>query len=185
MVDRNTTTGPYSVVLAEKDLEAIVAEHESSLLRYATRLVNSPEAAQDVVQEAFIKLCRNWNQAIALDGHVSQWLYRTTHNAAIDYIRRESRLHNLHQSQADEVPDSVAPTAGHALEEQDKKTLVLKYLHKLDPAEQQVVLLRLQEGLSYQEISQITQRTEGNVGCILHNAVKKLAQSLKRAGVTT
>jgi DNA-directed RNA polymerase specialized sigma24 family protein len=45
------------------------------------------------------------------------------------------------------------------------------------------VILRLQEGLSYQEIAGITGRTEGNVGCILHHAVKKIAAGLKKSGV--
>ena len=53
----------------------------------------------------------------------------------------------------------------------------------LDPAEQQVLLLRIQESLSYREISLVTGRTEGNVGCILCNAVRKIGASLKKAGL--
>jgi hypothetical protein len=41
------------------------------------------------------------------------------------------------------------------------------------------LLLRMQEQLSYAEISEVTGRTEGNVGCILHNAVRKLAKLVK------
>lgn len=57
---------------------------------------------------------------------------------------------------------------------------VLAAVRKLDLTEQQVVLLRLQEGLSYQEIGGITGRSEGNVGCILHHAVKKLGRWVQR-----
>ena len=43
-----------------EELEMIVAEHETALLRYATRLVNDPHTAQDVVQKTFIKLFEKW-----------------------------------------------------------------------------------------------------------------------------
>jgi RNA polymerase sigma-70 factor (ECF subfamily) len=64
----------------------------------------------------------------------------------------------------------------------ERKQRVLDLLGKLQPREQQVILLRLQEGLSYQEISTVTGRTEGNVGNILHHAVRKLSQALRRSG---
>jgi len=70
-------------------------------------------------------------------------------------------------------------TENPGAEQIDQMNLVLANLRKLDLAERQVVLLRLQEGLSYKEISRITGRTEGNVGCLLHHAVKKLSQCVK------
>ena len=45
-------------------MEAIVTEHETSLLRYATRLLNSHDTAQDVVQNVFIKLYHNWPEGM-------------------------------------------------------------------------------------------------------------------------
>ena len=165
-------------------LEAVVSTHESALLRYAARLLNNAEAAQDVVQDAFLRLHRHWTSVMS-DGRLSPWLYRTTHNAAVDYIRRESRLRALHEKQAadpavgaaDPVPAAVADAR------EERKRLALDHLAKLDPPERQVLILRLQEGLSYREIGAVTGRTEGNVGCLLHHATKKLAQSLKQAGV--
>ena len=59
--------------------------------------------------------------------------------------------------------------------------MVLTELRRLHEREQQVVLLRLQEGLSYKEIAEVTGRTEGNVGNILHHAVKKLSKRLAHA----
>ena len=161
-------------------MEAIVAEYETILLRYAARIVNSPTLAQDVVQNVFIKLFKGWKPGFKPSGRLKGWLYRVTHNEAVDFVRREARLKVLHETHADrkslECPD------GHncpdALE--DRKTLVLENLRKLHPVEQQVILLRMQEGLSYAEISEITGRTDGNIGCIIHNAVRKLAQAVRK-----
>ena len=58
---------------------------------------------------------------------------------------------------------------------EEKRALVLEHVSELKPNEQQVLLLRLEEGLSYKEIGQITGRTVGNVGKVLHHAVKKLS----------
>ena len=59
---------------------------------------------------------------------------------------------------------------------------MLRHLKRLHPREQQVVLLRLEQGLSYHEISEITGRSEGNVGNILHHAVRKLSTILQKEG---
>lgn len=165
-----------------ESIEDVMAEYQAPLLRYATRLVNDPNAAQDVVQDTFIKLCRGWEDGARPTDKLKGWLYRVTHNHAVDYIRRESRLRVLHEKQAEKVETSTPAAATRSLEHEDAMKLALQHIRKLKPEEQQVVVLRLEEGLSYKEIAEITDRTAGNVGCILHHAVKKLSQSLKRAG---
>ena len=156
-------------------MEAIMAEHETALLRYATRIVNSSDTAQDVGQNVFIRLFQAWQENTRPSRHLKGWLYRVTHNEAVDAIRRDVRQRALHERHAGEqalsCPDGIH--CGDPVEEQ--RRLVLENLRRLDAPEQQVVLLRLEEGLSYEEIAEITGRSEGNVGNLLHHAVKKLA----------
>jgi len=165
-------------------IEELVTQHEGTLLRYAARILNSPSAAEDVVQNAFIKLFRARHVMRHPPAKIKAWLYRVTHNEAVDYIRRESRLKRLHTRQAEEDMEDCAGRGanGHGVEE-ERRGSVLRHLRSLHPREQQVVLLRLEEGLSYNEISVVTGRSEGNVGNILHHAVRKLATRLKREGV--
>ncbi len=164
------------------ELETIMAEHESALLHYAARLVNDPGAAQDVVQDTFLKLLRGWNDGAKPTAQLKAWLYRVTHNHAVDYIRRENRLKILHRAHLDTSPDTAPPQQRQELEKKDALRVALKHVRQLDPSEQQIVILRLQEGMSYQQIGEITGQTESNVGFILHHAVKKLSKSLARAG---
>ena len=89
--------------------EHMVATYEAPLLRYAARLLRDPDAAQDAVQNAFLRLYRNWPGAWEPGPAVSSWLYRVTHNAAVDYLRRESRLQTLHQREAEEQPQELPP----------------------------------------------------------------------------
>lgn len=165
------------------EAETIVARYERALLRYATRLLNDADAAQDVVQEAFIRLFRRRAPPWPDDGRIRQWLYRTTHNAAIDFIRSEQRRRDLHERDALERSHSSAPVAADRLETADRHRLVLQFVARLDPSEREVLLLRLQEGLSYAEIARATGRRVGTVGCLLHTATRKLAEGLRRAGV--
>jgi RNA polymerase sigma factor (sigma-70 family) len=164
----------------EEVMEAIVSQHETALLRYAARLVNNPTSAQDVVQNVFIKLFKKWDGVSQPSAKLKSWLFRVTHNEAVDLIRRESRLRVLHEKHAEEqtlaCPDGIHcdPTP------EEKKTMVLRQLKQLHPREQQIVLLRLEQGLSYREIADITGRSEGNVGNILHHAVHKLSTVLKQ-----
>lgn len=158
-------------------MEAIVVEHETALLRYATRVLNNPSAAQDVVQNVFIKLFNQWKKGTHPTDKLKAWLYQVTHNEAVDYIRRESRLRLLHDKEAEErtsCPDGRNCPASV----EEKRGMVLQHLRELSPAEQQVILLRLDEGMSYRDIAGVTGRSEGNVGNILHHAVKKLATAV-------
>jgi len=166
-----------------KAMEQVMASYEAALLRYATRLLNNADAAQDVVQTAFIRLHEHWAECgqWAAD-HLKNWLYRTTHNAAVDYIRREERLRKLHDSHAEETGGVAEADQCRAIDADERKELVLGFVAMLDAAEREVLLLRLQEGLSYQEIARITGRSEGNVGFLLHFAVKHLSQHLRKAG---
>ncbi len=162
---------------SEDLIEVIVSEHEAALLRYASRILSNPFAAQDVVQTVFIRLCEKWRNGLQPSAHLRNWLYRVTHNEAVDHIRRESRRQTLHEKAALECDAEAAPDADPV---EERRAQVLAALKRLHPREQQVVLLRLEEGLSYAQIAGITGRSEGNVGNILHHAILKLSCGMKK-----
>lgn len=159
-------------------MEEIVKQYETPLLRYAARIVNSPSLAQDVVQNVFIKLFRGWEPGMKPSAGLKCWLYRVAHNEAVDFVRRESRLRIVHEKHAEDPADRSQDC--HEDNNRDRKQMVLKHLKKLQPSEQQLILLRMEEGLSYKEISEVTGRSEGNVGNILHHAVKKLSEIVQK-----
>ena len=113
------------------------------------------------------------------DASLKGWLYRVTHNEAVDLIRAEERRRNLHDRQA---ADATCCTDGIHCDPQpdERRALVMQNLNVLSLTERQVLLLRLQEELTYEEIAQVTGHSSGTIGCLLHHAVKKLAASVKR-----
>lgn len=168
----------------EQSIEEVMEQYQSQLLRYATRVLNNAEAAQDVVQDAFVRLYRNWKKVLGRGVPIKGWLYRTTHNAAVDYIRKESRLRDLHDRQSDFT--ELSPSGDEVQQELDSRyALVLQNLGVLTAKEREVLVLRLQEGMSYKEIAQVIRRSEGYVGTLIHTATKKLGQRLRRVGVVS
>ncbi len=159
-------------------------QYQSSLLRYATRVLNSEDAAQDVVQETFIRLHASLEKISTRGVPLKGWLYRTTHNAAVDYIRKESRRRSLHDRQSKQA-DLFANDPEAQRTRDERQALVMRHLNTLKPKEREVLVLRLQEGMSYKEIAEILKRSEGYVGTLIHHATKKLSQSLRQAGVVS
>lgn len=163
----------------DAEFEAIVDEYQAPLLRYAGRIMNNRVLAQDVVQCAFIKLSRSWKAEYVPSPPMSAWLYRVTHNCAVDMIRKVSRRQDLHDRNAEEqrVRDDKEdqPRRYH----EDTSELVNAALEVLDIRERQLVILKIYEEKSYNEMSEITGLGQGNVGYILHHAMKKLAKRIK------
>ena len=153
-------------------VERALVEYECRLLRYAQRFVGRDRAA-DVVQETFLKLCRE--TAPAVNGSLAPWLYTVCRNVALDLLRKESRMTATLEIQvsqpARESPDSTA-------EVRDGAGRILQELATLSPNQQECVRLKFQDGMSYAEIASITGLSVSNVGFQLHAALKALRERL-------
>jgi len=94
------------------EFEAIVSFYEVRLIRYVARIVNNQDLAQDVVQDAFVRLFRNWKDELVPGPKISGWLYRVAHNRAVDLVRKQSRRSELHKRHAEEQPAHIEPDRG-------------------------------------------------------------------------
>jgi len=169
-----------SAMHRERGMTAVIDAYQAPLLRYASRLLNNATAGQDVVQNALIKLFRQWQPGMQPDdAHLRNWLFRVTHNEAVDWIRAEARRRRLHDEHA--AVTEVETGGVQADPPADERTdTVLQCLDALEPLQRQVILLRLQQGLSYAEIGAVTGWSVGYVGNLLHLAVKRLAAEVKQ-----
>jgi len=154
----------------------VMAAFSAPLLRYAARLLNNATLAQDAVQNAWVKLARREPPVQEPDDEVRNWLFRVVHNEAVDIVRAEERRSRLHAAYAAEQETAALPDTGT----DEREALVLSCLPALPPLQRQVVLLRLQQGMSYNDIAAIIGETPGYVGNLLHHAIKTLAAEVKR-----
>lgn len=143
--------------------------------RLALAIVADRSAAEDVVQEAFVRILRRQGRlgdTDALDGYVT----RTVRNIAFNHLRR-GRVARVVQSKLEHSADLLVqpPDAGLRLDA-DQLSTALKAL----PAEQrEVVHLRVFEGLGFSEISSRTQVPLGTVHSRFRYALARLRTQLK------
>lgn len=156
-------------------IDAAITRFEEPLLLYAARLTGNAEEAQDVVQETFLRLCAQDRSAI--ENHLNVWLFSVCRNFAFELRRRRSRMAPLNTNAEERVPANDA--AGEdVLEKQEEYAKVLNELATLPPNQQEVIRLKFQHGLSYREISEVTQLTVTNVGFLMHVGLKKIRERL-------
>ncbi|MCL1856913.1 MAG: sigma-70 family RNA polymerase sigma factor [Kiritimatiellaeota bacterium] len=162
-------------------IEEVVRDYEQPLLRYAARILRNGTLAQDVVQNVFIKLFRQWEPGKRPSAALKPWLLRVAHNEAVDMIRAEERRKELHwRARVPTRRDDDARLARTLALQEDERQAVFESLDVLTLEERQVVLLRLQQGMSYDEIAAVITRPRGSVGAMLHVAVRKLAAHLRK-----
>lgn len=165
-------------------IEDLFAALESPLLGYALRLVPSAAAAEDIVQEAFVRLHARFDEV----RQPRSWLYRTVHNLAMNHQRQAARLVPLGGKPEEDAaagPELVdlRPLPDEEIARWEAVGLVRLGLETLDVRSRELVQLKFHQDLSYKEISARTGLTVGHVGYLLHHAVKSLAAELARAGL--
>jgi len=161
-----------------KQMDALLRRFERPLLQYATRILGDSDRARDVVQETFVKLQNEQRQQ--LDEAPAKWLFTVCRNGALNICRKERRMTYLDQEFL-ETRASDQPAAFERLEAREATGFLLKILGTLPPRQQEVLQLKFQNDLSYQEISEITQLSVSNVGVMIHNALKTLRQRYGQA----
>ena len=145
--------------------------HERSLIRYAKWLLGDLESARDVVQETFLRLCRE--DPAKLEGRLAPWLFTVCRNLAVDARRRAKRMAP--------IEDEQFPVACDLDERHDARQALARIhatLEKLPPNQREVVYLKFQCDLSYREISEVTALSVSNVGFLLHTAVRAIRSHL-------
>ena len=161
------------------DLPALLERYERPLVRYSWSILADLEAARDVVQETFIRLCRRWETEGAEIGegeHTEAWLFTVTRNLSIDHQRKQSRIIYLPQT-AERMAEEPVP--GAAMEQREARESIFGLLDQLSENQRDVIRLKFQNDLSYKEIADITGLTVTNVGFLLHTGLKKLRTLLE------
>jgi RNA polymerase sigma factor (sigma-70 family) len=165
-------------------IEELFAALESPLLSYALRFLTDRALAEDVVQEAFMKLHVQFDDV----REPRKWLYRTVHNLALNQQRQAKKVVALEvnwESQphiAKETSDPE-PLPDEQIIRWEGIGLVRLSLSALDERSREVVRLKFDEDLSYKQISERTGLTAGHVGYLLHHALKTIAAELSRTGL--
>jgi RNA polymerase sigma-70 factor (ECF subfamily) len=175
---------------SDEGFRTLVARHERSVYNLLVRMLRNPAVAEELAQETFLKAfthLRSFDPRYKF----SNWILRIAHNAAIDAIRRrgpqELSLDEpdpREQARLDALlVDPKSGAAAASLEQQDVGRMLQAAMDRLRPEYRQAVVLRYQEDLSYEEISEITGWPLGTIKSHLHRARTEMAEYLRRRGL--
>jgi len=177
------TNGVATGATRRETIEELFVALESPLLAYAMRLVGQVELAEDIVQEAFMRLHAQFEDV----REPKKWLYRTVHNLALNQRRDSGKIValNLKDSDGDGMGDATdpQPLPDEQIARLEGIGLVRLSLEALDKRSRELVRLKFNEGLSYKEIAGRTGLTVSHVGYLLHHAIKAVADELAKNGV--
>ncbi len=159
-------------------LRSLLDRYERPLVRYAQSIVGDLESARDVAQETFIKYVETGGPRTDGPGepdpkHLEAWLFTVTRHRAIDCQRKQSRIVPMNPLDHD-TRSSAEPGPAAALEGRELAGSLLRLLDALSDNQREVIRLKFQNDLSYQEIADLTRLSVTNVGFLLHTGLKKL-----------
>lgn len=148
---------------------------EAPLVLYAAKICGDVDRARDVAQDTFVELCAADRSVV--EPKLAQWLFTVCRNKALD-MRRKDR--DMRTGDREFVEDQASldrdPSVTMAAREEHGRVLGL--VERLPHKQQDVLRLKFQAGLSYKEIAAVTGDSTGNVGFLLHTALRSLRERL-------
>ena len=159
----------------QKALVEIYDLYSPALYRYAVRLLNNPDMAEECVAESFSRLLSALRNNGGPQTNLRAYLYRVAHNWITDQYRRQIP----HQT-VEEVDQHADPgsTTSKIVDEQLEREKVRWAIRRLTPDQQQVVTLKFIEGWSNAEIAKSINKPIGAVKSLQHRALQALRQRL-------
>jgi len=173
----------------KKAFDELVIKHKDRIFNLCYRFLGEYEEANDSAQEAFVKAYGSLN-TFRLDSAFSTWLYRIAVNtcknklgsAAYRAKRKTVSLDNPGKNEDGPLPVEIqngTPSPLIRMEEKEKMALVQKALDTLPTEFKMVVTLRDVEGLSYEDIAEITGLHLGTVKSRIARARTELRNKLR------
>jgi len=168
----------------------LVHTHDEAVLKLALRITGSESDAQDIYQEAFLKIYRK------LDGFrfqcsISTWIYRVVTNVCLDHLRRSRKRKESSAIQVGaegEEFDLLTEVSDDRLAHNPERQLlggelgehILRALQKLTPQERMVFDLKHFQGMKLRAVGEILDISEGSAKTTLVRATQKLRSQLTR-----
>lgn len=178
--------------------ETLFARYSEAIRRHAARMVRDENAAEDIVQEVFLRVwtcAEQWNN----QGEFRAWLFTIARNLALNHLRTvQRRRQQSLEIPADEIDDdgdesfssipswlidtaSLKPDA--MLEQAERYELLQRLVDELPEEKREVFQLFYESEMSLREVAVTLGIAEGTVKSRLHYAMKRLAQKWKEIAI--
>jgi len=157
--------------------------YEKSLFIYMFHLVRNKDEVQDLLQNVFTKTYKNLHR-FDLERKFSSWIYRISHNEAVNFIKRKSKRTLVSWEDITTSKDKIMTSveADDNAEIFMKKEIAKEMDDALDmlPAKyKKILLLRYFKEYSYQQIGEILDKPVNTVGTLINRAKRKLVEVVR------
>ena len=172
---KTKTDEEIAYIAQNDDAEAyseLVERYQTKLARYVNYLAQNEQIADDVVQEALIKGFVNL-QSFKIEKKFSSWIYRITHNEAINHVKRQRKSVSLET--IGDIFNSPSNTE-FEYEKEEAASILKQYLNEMSAKYAEALILYYLEDKSYEEISDILRMPIGTVGTRINRGKKLLKE---------
>jgi RNA polymerase sigma-70 factor (ECF subfamily) len=171
--------------------EEIVHRYNRRIYNICYRFVGSPDDAQDLAQEVFIKMYRTLSSYDVERGAFMTWVTTMTRNLLVDHFRKtkQDRVTDSMDGAPSEHEDSMplseqiqdkGPTPDAKVQSRETGEVVHEALQRLSPELREAVILRDLQDMDYREIAAVLRVPEGTVKSRINRGRAELARLLQR-----
>lgn len=156
-------------MISSQDYKKAIKEYTKNIFRFVYKSLRDEEAANDIVQDCFLKLWQNRGEVNPQK--VKSWLFTVANNAMLNYLKVAARNTFLEEDM------NIAPV--YQRHNFDIKKILDQLLNELPPVQKSVILLRDLEGYEYREIGEILALSETQVKVYLFRGRQKIKNAIK------
>lgn len=151
-------------------LAELFERHHAALYRYCLRLVGDRHAAEDLVQDVFMKMLR-YRKSFRNDAGFTPWMFRIARNACVDLLRSTPAPSS--ETDPDEIASQDASAETQASDQQHA-ALVRRAIAALPLTQREALVLSRFEFKTYEEIAHVLGCSVGAVKVRVHRAIRQL-----------
>jgi RNA polymerase sigma-70 factor (ECF subfamily) len=166
----------------------LVRRHQTPLYNFALRQLRVPQQAEDVVQEAFVRVVQNATE-FKHEARFTTWIYTITRNLCIDQMRKSALRRHPSLDEARPGSDGEGPTLGEQTADSrasvereatgtELKERIARAVETLPDEQREVFLMREVSNLPFKEIADIVGVPENTVKSRMRYALERLQQAL-------
>jgi len=163
-----------SVLAGDRDaFAALIQRYSDPLYRHALGMTGSPDVAEDILQQSFIKA---YNHLAEVRGRFDAWLFRIVANGCKDWLKNIRRTHVSYDE--DDQPSSFN-TPEEDLDRLELRLDLDRALGSLAPSLREAFVMKHVEGRSYEEMAELLGTTVGALKMRVHRAREALQALLE------
>jgi RNA polymerase sigma-70 factor (ECF subfamily) len=157
-------------------LDRLVTVHLPEALQLAVRLSGRTDSAEDIVQEALLRVSKSW-KSFRAEAAFRTWLFRIVINVFRDWLKHRESTGSLDDLK-DPPPDKKAERPESALLRQEFHEFVAERVSALPPRQREVLVLMTYDNLTAPQTAEVLGISEANVYSTLHIARERLRREL-------